>query len=470
MQRTSYPIPDITPALRATIPGFDQLRKREQRGLQVLVIESLNGARRHNANAPGENADSFSSKYLRRLFGRTYCSIVALAYERAPGAEGFGPGRTKKSTLNPVVRQAVGEHLRTTQGEPLVDAWTGRPVSRRVQGTGVYRYDLYNNVAKSAIRDLSPFVRIDVNAVRAFGHILRTWLASGAQIYQPGPNARALRRGQVQARADQCDLLARLAGGVTGEPGVLVQRYREYRNSRLVGVGAHLQGMSREVRAVALGYDSSIVDRDLDAAHPHALYWLALAGGFDAGAILEFVQNKGDIRRSVARDIGAPVDQVKSAMTAIFYGVQRTACHKGSLYHTFDGRKEIADLFIRHPAVQPLFRERANAARAVLNSAQSRAGRIRNAMGRERVHTVNKKQVSKWKLLSHLLTGVEALAMQTAVLETMNRNGTVHLLCFDGFVSDDTVGVDVLQAAIHQSTGIPYTLSSSILSDQVYID
>ncbi len=466
----AYPIPDILPALRASVRGSNELSQREQLGLQRLVILCMTGKRRHEDSDHDENAAAFGKDFLRRTLGANYQAVVRAAFDRPEGLCGYSPGLSKKSVLLPHVERAVIEHLTETEGAPLVNGWTGRPVSSRVQGSAVYRSDVNRNPAKSLIRDLSPCVTINVDGLRALAEIYRSWLATGDRFFKCQITGRGLKPGQVRARLNQCVTLVRLAGAVTGEDGVIVQRYEEQRNARLLGVGAHLQGMSREVRAVALGYDASTVDRDLDAAHPHALYHLALVGGYDAGAIQEYVENKSDIRRAVALDIGAPVEQVKEAFTAIFYGAAESTHYCAPLYRIFGKEVEKARRFIEHPLVKPLFAERSKARDAVLDSAEYNGGRMRNAMRRERSLYEGGKRVSRWRLLSHRLTGVEALATQTAVLETMKRGGSVNLLCFDGWVSDDSVHVDMLQEAILRETGVPFTISSSVLSEQVYLD
>ncbi|WP_412062663.1 hypothetical protein [Rubrivirga sp. IMCC45206] len=466
----AYPIPDILPALRVSVCGFNQMRQREQLGLQRLVVMWMTGKRRHKDSDHGENAAAFGKDFLRRTLGANYQAVVRAAFYRPEGLCGYSPGLTKKSVLLPHVERAVIEHLAETEGDPLVNGWTGRPVSSRVQGSAVYRSDVNRNPAKSLIRDLTPLVTINVDGLRTLAGVYRSWLSTGALFFDCPLSGRRLTLGQVQARFNQCVVLIRLAGAVTGEDGVLIQRYEEQRNARLLGVGAHLQGMSREVRAVALGFDATTVDRDLDAAHPRALYHLALSGGYDAGATLEYVENKSDIRRAVALDISAPVRQVKEALTAIFYGAHRSTHYKAPLFQTFGGRSETVRQFIEHPSVKPLFDERSKARDAVLASAEYNGGRIRNAMRRERRLYEDGKKVSKWGLLSHQLTGVEALATQTAVLETFARGGNVSLLCFDGWVSDNSVDVEVLQEAVLRETGVPFSISSSPLSIQLYLD
>ena len=463
MKRPSTPIVDLRPVLREVVPEFSELTPREQLGLSLLVFRTMSNSREHRHNRSDERVSSFSVGDLRSALGqRNYKEVVLLAYNRPPGNLGCTRGSTKRHVLRAEVEGPVSTYLREVSGLPLIDPRTGLPYRSRhsVMDSAVYVRDINNNPANSKMPPLSPLVVVDVPAIQTYARILGSQLERWTlgHLFR-GPCGRKLNYAQVTEQVRVCAVIVAVARAKQGGPDTLVQYYREHRSGRLVGEGMgkgiHLQNVPREIRTVALGH-YGLYDWDIDVAHPTALYHLAKRWGYHAGGIREYIENKSEVRRSIAHSVGVPVDAVKSGFTSVFYGVPRSTSPRVSLYRNFGGDTDKVQRFLDHPVVSSLFNERVEARDRVLsNSEYSGGGKLRNMMGREMIV----KGAKKWSLLSHVLTGVEACATESGVAAVVASGGLPVLLCFDGWLSSGDVDVDRVQDQIFDRTGVPFTLS-----------
>jgi hypothetical protein len=212
-------------------------------------------------------------------------------------------------------------------------------------------------------------------------------------------------------------------------------------SGRLYASGLNLQNCKREIRFAALDGHS---DYDLKACHFAILAQLAARYGHTSGRISDYVEHRREIRSQIARNTHLTVQEVKQALAAAAYGATLSKRPQDAIPSAL-GLDRALRLYD-----DPIFRElvfdlRA-AAKVVVQSHPRKQGRLVNAAGR----LIDVGEATS-QLAAHLLQGVEAVALESAV-----RNCAAHVLLLqhDGFTADRRLDVERLNRAVFDATGL----------------
>jgi hypothetical protein len=248
----------------------------------------------------------------------------------------------------------------------------------------------------------------------------------------------------IEAFRLKIDLLINAAQTIEGGPGIISQ-YREAKNSRLMGLGFHLQNMPSAIRDAALNNQWIY---DIDQCHLSLMYGLALKHGVNLEYLEYPVKNKAKFRNDLALRHELTIDEVKKSINALIYGASLSLNHS-----LFDILGEQAEEFIADPEIKALAKD-IRTARKVITEKEARFsnGSVTNIVGKWRsIPRTNYKRV-----VSHILTGYETLALEIAMERT---NGDLSLLIHDGFVSPGRLDIDQIVSRFYQNTGLTISYS-----------
>jgi hypothetical protein len=205
-----------------------------------------------------------------------------------------------------------------------------------------------------------------------------------------------------------------------------------------------LQSNEREVISAAL---HGMWDYDLQNAHFSIFSAWAKRLGHSTPVVNEYVRNKAQIRRELAEHCQANLDDIKQCLISLMYGAPLNANPDFARIPQILGETE-AKLFISNPFVRSLKQEISAIGQYIVDDTYTSRGCYVNAMGIEPPNFP--KATAKFKLLSHALQGVEALALKTVVAQY----GQDILLCMhDGWVSQTKLNCDQLKDSIFRATG-----------------
>ncbi len=234
----------------------------------------------------------------------------------------------------------------------------------------------------------------------------------------------------------------------TVQPGAVIHRYRQSESGRLYARNLNLQNAYTPVRKAAL---LGMYDYDIENCHYSILSQMAGKIKHQCGAIHEYLDKKNPIRLELAHEFGLTIEQVKQSLIALIYGAKHPARSKDSLAKILGG-VDLAKRFADHPIVSGLKQDIAQARGAILKVEKRSRGTIKNLRGLTmRVEIGSNGQMLNYRqLLSHLLQGVESVA-----LEAMHavEPASIVLLQHDGFTSTKLLDTRRLEQAIEDKTG-----------------
>jgi hypothetical protein len=234
-------------------------------------------------------------------------------------------------------------------------------------------------------------------------------------------------------------------------PDCVIHKYSQSNSGRMYGQGINLQSVNRQVRYAAL---DGMWDYDIENCHYSILQQMVRSAGSHCSIIDDYLNRKVTIRNELAVNLGLTTRQVKEVLLAMVYGaafsddprlaipaIVRSAQAAKALYENAFFKSLAADV--------------AKASMVVLKMHKPFRGGLRNACGLV-MRTAGKKARHK---LSHLLQGVESLALEAAHNLCADK---ILLLQHDGFTAT-TPNLDLvaIEAAIFDATGYRLKLSVS---------
>ncbi|ANH68248.1 hypothetical protein [Mitsuaria sp. 7] len=238
-------------------------------------------------------------------------------------------------------------------------------------------------------------------------------------------------------------------------PGRVPIRYEEKDTGRLFARGGVLQGYSREARKAAL---SGAWDYDISNCHFAVLRHFAIRLGIETPTVAAYLVSKRETRERLSRTCNADVDAVKQALIALVYGMSLSPRLHGSLARTL-GSQDAAKRFGQDKFVRSLLTEIKTLIAPLIELHAKPFGRVVNAIGRAAPMSRG-----KWRLLAHLLQGVEASALR-AVLDA--HGGDVLLAVHDGWIFKRHVEPAAVEALIERATGVRLSLECQPLQTPV---
>ncbi len=229
-------------------------------------------------------------------------------------------------------------------------------------------------------------------------------------------------------------------------PGMLPIRYVLHASGRLYAEGLNLQSCKREIRQAALaGY----WDIDISNCHFSIMAQMAKQFGLPCPAIDDYVMRKGCWRNVIAQEVGITKKLVKKALNALGYGAPRST----STYNEIPAQlgKERAAAFFKHHLAMALKKDIDVATSVILAKHPRKNNNLINLANRAiAIQDGEGGKVKKSSLMSHLLQGVEAAALEAAVRAC---RGKVLLLQHDGFSATEYIEPEYLRAAVLEGTG-----------------
>lgn len=229
--------------------------------------------------------------------------------------------------------------------------------------------------------------------------------------------------------------------------GCIELTYTEAESGRVYGDGAHFQGTIREIKASAL---AGCWEYDIQACHWAIMAQLSRAAGVPLYNIEGFAGNRQQWRSEIAEQSGLSLPFVKTALTALLYGVGTSGLQEEL------GRAADVELIQNCTEWQALKKDADKGRRAILDVAKRNRGRILNAFGKS---TINRNPLAQ---CAHLLQGIEAKALH-AVMESHQES--LALLQHDGWTSYDRLEENQLNKEISEAVDMQLVVEETQLKN-----
>lgn len=223
----------------------------------------------------------------------------------------------------------------------------------------------------------------------------------------------------------------------------LIHRYIQSRSGRLYAEGPNLQNCPKEIRNAALeGY----WDYDINCCHFSILEQMANKLDFDCPVIRSYVTDKEAIRKQIAEGVGISIPHTKLVLTATIYGARKGLLLTNAIPKAI-GIKAAQRLY-EHPLFKAIADEINRAKKVIIEKYPHPNGRYINAF-KMSIPTKAKNA----SILSHLMEGVEASALRSAIKFCKDE---IILLQHDGFVLKNSIDLIGLEKAVAQDTGYQF--------------
>lgn len=235
----------------------------------------------------------------------------------------------------------------------------------------------------------------------------------------------------------------------TVAPGCVIHRYEQSASGRLYAHDVNLQTSHRQVRYAAL---NGLYDYDIENCHYDILRQMAEKAGHECTAVSHYLDNKGLVRRTLAKEFGITIKQVKKVLLMLVYGASLSDDPDAAIPEEVG--VDVAVGLYGHQFFNDMAKDIASARTAILRRTKIFRGGIRNMRGLE----MKVKRKKDRHLLAHLLQGVESVALEAA--HNLYASEIV-LLQHDGFTAT-TPDLDIaaIEKAIFVAT--KYRLKLSI--------
>ena len=226
-------------------------------------------------------------------------------------------------------------------------------------------------------------------------------------------------------------------------------------NGRQWGVGAfHLQRLPRTPPPGMLYAGTGWWDFDFRSCHASILHSLARAYGLETPWLDAYLSDREQINEEISEDIAVPVWKMKRVMNSTLYGQPLSKTPRSSLLKTL-GSSAAVDKLTLHLYYRMLRDELNQVIRPVVIAKHSNGKEIINVVGKVRtleeentLHPGTFKKVPPRKLLSHILTGYEAWALNVVCSNQTDLIALMH----DGWVSEQRRDTVALEAAIQKQS------------------
>ena len=217
--------------------------------------------------------------------------------------------------------------------------------------------------------------------------------------------------------------------------------YYEVSTGRYHTKGAILQGYNKSVRYAAL---SGCYEYDLEAAHQNILVQLLDKEGAsfeELDVVREYISNKVEIRKRLAKELNTSVAIVKTIIQELTYGA-RLSRYKGvAIYDTCNGDEQLIERVITHHWLKAYSSTFTIANKILVGKKR----KITNAVG-IKVDMDNKRSA-----LAHILQGCERQILD-AVIAHCNRKD-MALLLHDCVVFYNKQSSEELSLIVREKTG-----------------
>ena len=363
---------------------------------------------------------SFNQRQLRSALGREkYGQIMSVFFHSAERG-GYRKDLTKAYILRKETIDWLDAAWAGNSSVEVFDHISGRRVDRsQLPSNGILR-------SSHVSAEIPAFIDLDLSDVdQRIAVVAETLRTGSVGLHQ-------IRRVTIGLRwLMQVRQWTRLLGGIPNYyADYSVGEKRESGSGRLFGIGScHPQRLVKSARSVIYA-GRGWFDYDWTAAHPTMLIALADSLGVEMPFLEAHLLDRDRISERLAEDLDIQVSRIKRLVNSSVYSIPLTRSPRyalrkilGSVEAVERLQENLWYLAIRNDvkdAVGPILRH-LTAGNLIINAAgKSRKIKIRGST-----------KTRRNKLMSHVLTGLEAWALREVVENTEG----VLVLAHDGFVS-----------------------------------
>jgi predicted DNA-binding ribbon-helix-helix protein len=438
--------------LKRYLKGFKNEIKPVQIGVVQMILSAPTRFRLHNHH----EGSSFGWQELERKFGRNKFKVINERLglfdipKDAQGRDDWSKteGRTKAFLLTDKVSDLRKKWLRRAYYRVTNLLTEDGDVIRNMPKQAIYakRLNEYGTeVTREGWQDanLEPAVPINIEKLKLLRlHLEQTLYAIEYGFYQGGLFSPEPNPDYLEITLNDVRHILQQANN-TVKNGYIIHRYQQSPSGRLyVKAPTSLQNVSRPVRQSAL---HGLWDYDIENCHYSILSQMAERHGYVCTKVNHYLANKKQVRDELASKFNIRVAQVKQALIALIYGAYFSVRPKDALPDIL-GSVELAKQFYAHPLFLELKDDIKKARSAILKAQVTSRQTIKNLRGLP-MSLTNK---TERQLLSHLLQGVEAMALESA---HKLYPESIVLLQHDGWTSTKELDVRALEDAIFKATG-----------------
>lgn len=432
---------DLVDHLRKTIPGFRKEAAHHQLALAKMVWAGSSKRKQHSHLG---GAMSFYCRELDSEFGRGgFQEINArLGFFIDSGQWFSSSGETKAYWFADQVKESRDTYL----------ARRWRKVTRLLKADGAALKTIPAAVASRDMQGIPTtawknakelnLVRVDLLSLQR----LRSWLAAVMRDYDEGRAPHDLvtefpPREAIERLAHATGQIIRLAKTDVAGNGYVAHRYVQSTSGRLYATNINLQTAPSLVKQAAL---AGLWEYDFSNCHFSIISQMAERHGYQCGAVTRYLAGKKATRRVIAAQAGITDEQAKVCLLAVMYGARLSEWHENAIPEAI-GQDAAARLF-EVAQFKAISTDVDQARRAILKSwPRTASGRLTNAFGK----AIDGKARAV-EQMAHLIQGVEAKALQTAIDLYPNR---IVLLQHDGFAATAKLNVGAITQAVFKATG-----------------
>lgn len=443
MQKRDDPIPeDLMTHLRKKVVGFKSESVPHQMQLAKMVWEGGSKRRQHQHF---QGAMSFTYTELNRAFGRGGFDSINERLNFFVQTKNWSADRkfTKGYWFSDTVQRVREQYLkRRWRNETRLLVADGLFMKTLPNAVSSKDMDGMTSTAWENARELNT-VRVNLDGLNA----LRLWLERLKTDYQAGriPESLFAKMPPVEVINRLLELTAkviRMSSTDVAGHSCIMHRYVEATSGRLYAKGVSLQSCPTLVKQAAL---SGLWEYDFSNCHFAILTQMAQRFGYECTAITHYLANKKAVRMEIAELAQITEHDAKVCLLALMYGARQSEWHENAIPEAIgqDGARRLYKVGL----VAAIIHDIKEARRVILAGwDRSQRGNLVNDFGK----TLKTAGSTPPKMLAHLIQGVEAKALKTAI--DLYPNDIV-LLQHDGFDATKKLDSRVIMEAVYQATG-----------------
>jgi len=303
--------------------------------------------------------------------------------------------------------------------------------------------DMRGNKSKWKAVEMSNRSPVQVDALRA----LRKWLKGIRNEWREGraPHGDMFRPITslefVERLHDMTSEILRMSKTDVAGNGYIATQYVQAQSGRLYARGINLQTAPTLIKQAAL---DGLWEYDFSNCHFDILKQMAALHGYQCEAITHYLSTKQATRRAIAEQAGITERQAKVCLLAIMYGAKASDWHENAIPEEIG--MEAARRLFAVPLFAGIHADISQARSIILRSWKRTAnGSLSNAFGKAIAADAKPEEQ-----LAHLIQGVEAQALQTAI---KMHPADIVLLQHDGFAATRRLSDKAIMEAVFQATG-----------------
>jgi hypothetical protein len=454
-KRTDTVPKDLVNHLCKTIPGFKRESIPHQCELARMVWHGSSKRRRHHHF---EGAMSFGYEELAEAFGR---NVGGKGFDSVNSRLGFfevtpnwsmSDGYTRGYKFSELVTKSRNAYLdKMFHKETKLLMMSG--IAMKTLPPVVASVDMRGNASRWKAVEMANRSPVQTDALRE----LRKWLRGIRNEWREGraPHGDMFRPITslefIERLHDMTSEILRLSKTDVAGNGYIATQYVQAQSGRLYAKGINLQTAPTLIKQAAL---EGLWEYDFSNCHFAILKQMAAMHGYQCNAIANYLNDKQSTRRAIAEQTEITETQAKVCLLAIMYGAKASDWHENAI------PEEIGPEAAQRLFTVPLFagiHADIKKARAIIIKGWKRTanGSLSNAFGKAIAGDAKPEEQ-----LAHLIQGVEALALQTAI---KMHPVDIVLLQHDGFASTRRLSGKAIMDAVFQATGYRLELEEKVI-------